>query len=73
MVRAVKEKHYRSWVDEKIPALGGRTPREAARGNAKDREALALLLADLENHEARVPEAQRLDVSALRRELGLEG
>jgi hypothetical protein len=40
MVRAVKEKHYRGWLDERIPALGGLTPREAApRGPAAGRAA----------------------------------
>ena len=73
MVRAVKEKHYQSWLDERIPALGGLTPREAAGGKAKDRQALALLVAEIENHEARLPEGQRFDVRGLRRELGLEG
>ena len=71
MVRAVKEKHYRAWLDERIPAIGGLTPREAARGKAKDRQALALLVAEIENHEARLPEGQRFDVVGLRRELGL--
>ena len=73
MVRAVKEKHYRAWLDERIPAIGGLTPREAARGKAKDRQALALLVAEIENHEARLPEGQRFDVVGLRRELGLPG
>jgi len=72
MVRAVKEKHYQAWLDERIPALGGLTPRDA-RGKAKDRQALALLVAEIENHEARLPEGQRFDVVGLRRELGLPG
>lgn len=73
MVRAVKEKHYQAWLGERIPALGGLTPREAARGKAKDLRALALLVAEIENHEARLPEGQRFDVVGLRRELGLPG
>ena len=73
MVRAVKEKHYQAWLGERIPALGGLTPREAARGKAKDQQALALLVAEIENHEARLPEGQRFDVVGLRRELGLPG
>jgi hypothetical protein len=73
MVRAVKEKHYQARLDERIPALGGLTPRQAASGKAKDRQALALLVAEIENHEARLPEGQRFDVVGLRRELGLPG
>ncbi len=53
---------------------GSSNPDGADDGAAEDApEVHALLLADLENQEARVPEGQRFDVSALRRELGLEG
>lgn len=73
MIRAVKEKHYRDWIDQEIPALRGLTPRQAAKGKPTEREELALLLAEIENREARVPEGQRCDVGALRKELGLPG
>ncbi len=31
ILQAFYDQHYRSWVDEPLPILGGRTPREAAR------------------------------------------
>lgn len=46
------ESYYREWLDEKIPALDGRSPREAAR-HAEGREQLVALLKELENREAR--------------------
>lgn len=70
MVRQMQAEHYRRWVDEEIPALGGLTPREAAKRKGAARKQLELLLAEFENAEARRPEAQRFDVSILRRELG---
>jgi hypothetical protein len=72
MVRVLKESHYRGWIDTPIPALGGKTPRAAARA-AKSRAQVDLLLRDMENLENRGPEAARFDVRNLRRELGLDG
>jgi SEC-C motif len=66
-----KTDHYRKWLDMRIPALGGKTPREAAR-SAKSRRALDLLLREMADHESRVPEAAQFDFAPLRRELGLE-
>jgi hypothetical protein len=37
--------HYRSWVDEPLPALQGKTPRQAAQ-NPKDRSRLSEILKD---------------------------
>ncbi len=71
LLRKAKTAHYREWLDEPIPFLDDKTPRAAAR-SAKSRERLDLLLRDLENREARLPEAQRLDVAWLRRELGMD-
>ncbi len=65
-----KQRHYLDWLDQPVPALGGKTPREAAR-SASDRASLDVLLKDLENHEARGERATAYDVSELRRELGL--
>ena len=67
----VKEAHYHDWIDQPIPALGGKTPRAAAR-SAKSRQSLDLLLRDIENHENRLPERARFDVGRLRKELGME-
>jgi hypothetical protein len=72
LIRAFKEKHYADWADQPLPALEGRTPREAVRTKA-GRGKVDVLLKDCENHEARIPEGQRFDFSGLRRDLGLEG
>ncbi len=71
ILRAVQVEHYRKWMDEPIPALGGLSPRAAARRKGAPRERLRLLLAEIENAEARAPEGQRFDVGSLRRELGV--
>jgi hypothetical protein len=70
LVREYKARHYATWGDEPLPALGGITARQAVKTKA-GREAVAALLKDLEYREARLPEAERFDVSRLRRELGL--
>jgi hypothetical protein len=46
-------KHYERWMDEKIPALGGRTPREAVR-DPSGREAVAALLRQIERDGERM-------------------
>ena len=46
------DEHYRGWLDEGIPALGGATPREAA-GSVELRPALVELLKDLEHDYTR--------------------
>lgn len=71
LLREYKEQHYRKWLDMPLPALGGKTPRAAAR-SAKSRRELDLVLRDIENHEQRLPEGARFDVRRLRRELGLD-
>lgn len=73
LLREAKEAHYRDWIDTPVPALGGRTPRSAARSRTKtSREKLDLLLRDMENHENHLPAARRFDVARLRKELGLD-
>jgi hypothetical protein len=72
VMRKVQAEHYRRCLDESIPALGGLTPREAARRKGASQRELDVLLADLEHCEAGRPEAERFDVAGLRRELGLE-
>ena len=49
----------------------GKTPREAVR-TAQGRDAVDVLLKDLENHERRWEGAGAFDFSRLRRQLGLE-
>lgn len=71
-LREVKASHYAAWVDSKLPALKGKSPRQAVRTKA-GRHEVDLLLKELENREAGLPVEERMDVSGLRRELGLEG
>ena len=43
VVGAFYEQHYRKWLDTALPALGGRTPREAARLQSTRPKLIALL------------------------------
>jgi hypothetical protein len=67
------DSHYREWLDERIPALGGKTPREAAR-DFEGREQLVALLKELENRGARHAKDTGVGYNAiwLWRELGIE-
>lgn len=66
-----KRRYYADWLDEAIPALDGRTPRQAAR-TAQGRGALDVLLKDMENREQRAVPGAAFDFAQLRRQLGLE-
>lgn len=66
-----KENYYADWLDQPIPALDGKSPREAVR-TADGRRAVDLLLKDIENRELRFQPETAIDVSRLRRELHLE-
>lgn len=52
-VREHLRKHYRSWIDQKIPALGNRTPRAAVR-DADGREAVSALILQIERDGTRM-------------------
>jgi hypothetical protein len=65
-----QRKMYSAWLDAPIPALGGQTPRQAAR-LVRGRRELDVLLREMENREARRPAHERADIASLRRELGL--
>jgi hypothetical protein len=67
---ALVQQHWDAWVDSKVPALGNRTPRQAAR-TARGRERLEALLADFTRQAERTPSGVRPDVGELRRRLGL--
>jgi len=69
-VREFRERHMRAWVEESIPALGGLTPREAAR-SPRVRPRLESLLKEFVQHEAAYPEAQRIELDWMWEELGL--
>jgi len=64
--------YYRRWVDEPVPALGGATPREAARSE-KGRALLAALLDQFEEQNRdRTAALPPVDVAWLRRELKMK-
>ena len=66
-----KSVHYSGWPDESLPALGGSSPREAAR-TAAGRRAVDVLLKEMEHAEQGAPEGGRFDFGAIRREIGIE-
>ena len=70
MLRAYKARHYADWIDQALPALGGKSPRAAAR-TPTGRARVELLLKAMEHDEARLPAAERYDFSSIRRALGL--
>ena len=70
-ILAYKRKHYPAWIDRPVPALSGKTPRQAVR-TKEGKAQVDLLLKDIENRESRLPEEQRYDISEIRTRLGLE-
>lgn len=74
IARAMMEliaKQYERWPDEHLPALDGRTPREAVK-NAEGREAVAAIIAEIERNGVRqVPPLDPAVVIRMREELGL--
>jgi hypothetical protein len=70
-LRVMAAAHWRHWLDEKIPALRNRTPRQASR-MPEGRERLEALLDSFAAHDAaHGPTPCSADVAALRKELGL--
>jgi hypothetical protein len=65
------ERHYASWMDEPLPALGGQTPRAAAR-TGEGRERVNALLKMIEHRGAEPAGPPMPDVARMRRELGIE-
>jgi hypothetical protein len=72
LIAKVQAEHYAKWPDERLPALGGRTPRQAVRSK-RGREQVEELLRDFENSSERARKEGRpaFDFSGLRSELGL--
>jgi hypothetical protein len=64
------QQHYLRWIDEPLPALGGKTPRKAAKTRS-GRALVEELLKGAENLTARMEGGEAVDFNALRRELGL--
>ncbi len=71
MLRELKERHARDWLDTEVPALNGKTPRAAAKSKA-GRQQLDVLLREIEMLESQAPPEMRGDIGWLRRELGME-
>jgi hypothetical protein len=73
LVLEYKQRHYRTWPDQPLPALDGRTPRQAARSRTL-RPRLMDLLKEMENSEARAarPASPAYDFGWMWQELGLE-
>ena len=71
LLREVKTEQYATWPDESIPALGGRTPREAVQ-DPEGRREVETILREIDAIEARYPKSQRYDADILRRALGLK-
>ncbi len=67
---AFKRQHYGAWADRPVPALRGKTPREAVR-TREGRQAVDALLKDFENQEHRVPSEVRFDFTEIRKDLDL--
>ncbi|MBI4875005.1 MAG: hypothetical protein HY822_10280 [Acidobacteria bacterium] len=73
LMTEVLERHYAAWPDTALPALGGKTPREAAK-TAGGRRELTAILRNAENIEEvrRRAGEPYYDVARLRAELGLK-
>lgn len=67
------DSHWKQWLDEKIPALGGITPRQAIK-DKDGREKVIALLDDFERREKRAHDGlnQLKYVQRVRKQLGLE-
>ncbi|HUR33313.1 MAG TPA: hypothetical protein VM032_05925 [Vicinamibacterales bacterium] len=66
----VTRRHWESWLDTRVPALGNRTPRQAVR-SAGGRERLEALLAEFEQQDADGPLSVAVPVTEIRLALGL--
>jgi hypothetical protein len=71
VLREIKRRHYADWADHPLPALGGKTPREAVR-TVSGRANVDLLLRQMENQEQRVGDGAPFDFTGIRRELRLD-
>lgn len=69
-MRHMGERHWDAWLDTRLPALGNRTPRQAAR-TPEGRERLEAVLAEFAWAAERTPNAMSPNVPALRARLGL--
>jgi hypothetical protein len=74
LIQKLQAEHYAKWPDTALPALSGKTPREAVK-TAAGREAVEDLIRMMENGEERERKAGRgwFEFSGVRQELGLGG
>ena len=74
LVLQMKAQHYARWPDDPLPALGGKTARQAV-NTESGRKAVLELIRDMEHGEAREAKAGQpaFDFTPLRKTLGLEG
>jgi len=73
-LRKMLTAHWEDWVDQKIPALGGKTPRQAVK-TPDGRESVEALLLDAERHMAHDEKMGDIGLTAIkdvRRCLGLD-
>ena len=69
-LRQQGKRHWENWLDTRLPALGNRTPRQAA-CTPDGRERLEALFAEFAWHVERAPNGMSPDLPALRATLGL--
>lgn len=69
-LRAMMKQHYAAWVDEKLPALQGKSPREAVRNKA-GKEKVDALIRDIERMGHGVSGYDASIADDLRKALGL--
>jgi len=70
-LRSMMEEHWASWFDQKIPALGNETPRQAAKTHL-GRERLEALFMLYESYAGEELDALQPDIQKLRFTLGLD-
>ncbi|HEX6835111.1 MAG TPA: hypothetical protein VF334_00990, partial [Polyangia bacterium] len=71
MMAAVLQQHYATWADVPLPALDGKTPRQAARSQ-RGRAQVRALVDDIERGTLAQPGGDTVDFDAMREELGLD-
>ncbi len=70
-LRELKAQHYAAWIDAPLAALGGKSPRQAAR-TQRGREQVDVILRSMENGEHRAGGGPPFDFGPLRRGLGID-
>lgn len=70
LILGMKATHYAKWLDHPLPALDGKTPRDAARTKL-GRAQLDIVVKQMEMIESHMPEEERYDFAKLRHALGL--